>query len=57
MPGGDQDRVTKGTVIGFDQLNDHDFPGETLALKEVFGWNKIQIKKERLQFGTVLHCR
>jgi hypothetical protein len=38
-------RVTKGTVIGFDQLNDHGFPGETLALKEVFGLDKYRIRK------------
>jgi hypothetical protein len=40
-----KDHVTKGTVIGFDQLNDHDFPGETLALKEVFGLGKYKIRK------------
>ena len=42
-----KDRVTKGTVIGFDQLNDHDFPGETLALKEVFGLDKYKLRKSR----------
>jgi hypothetical protein len=42
-----KDRVTKGTVIGFDQLNDHDFPGETLALKEVFGLDKFKLRKSR----------
>ncbi len=30
-----QDYVTKGSIIGFDELNYHVFPGETLALKEV----------------------
>ena len=42
-----QSHVTKGTVIGFDQLNDHDFPGETLALKEVFGLNTYKLRKSR----------
>lgn len=35
--------ITKGTVIGFDELNCHDFPGETLALKEVFGLDRYKI--------------
>ena len=37
--------VTKGTIIAFDQLNDHDFPGETLALKEVWGLDKYKIRR------------
>lgn len=37
--------VTKGSVIGFDDLNLHDFPGETLALKEVFGLDKYRITR------------
>jgi hypothetical protein len=40
-----KNHITKGTIIGFDQLNDHDFPGETLALKEVFGLDKYKIRK------------
>ena len=35
--------LTKGSVIGFDELNSHDFPGETLALKEVFGLDRYKI--------------
>lgn len=38
-------RVTKGSVIGFDQLNSNDFPGETLALKEVFGLDGYSITR------------
>ena len=30
-------RLTKGSVIGFDELNDPDSPGETLALIETLG--------------------
>ncbi len=37
--------ITKGTVIGFDQLNCPFFPGETLALKEVFGLDKYAIRR------------
>ncbi|MGD0661562.1 MAG: crotonobetainyl-CoA--carnitine CoA-transferase [Syntrophorhabdales bacterium] len=32
-----QDHLAKGSILGFDELNYHDFPGETLALKEVMG--------------------
>jgi hypothetical protein len=40
-----QSHITKGTIIGFDELNDHTFPGETLALKEVFGLSKYSIRR------------
>ncbi|HAQ71225.1 MAG TPA: crotonobetainyl-CoA--carnitine CoA-transferase [Flavobacteriales bacterium] len=39
--------VTKGTVIGFDELNDPGFPGETVALEEVFGLNNVRIQRNR----------
>jgi len=38
-----KNHITKGTVIGFDQLNLHDYPGETIAFKEVFGLNQYKI--------------
>jgi len=38
-------RLVKGSVLGFDELNDPDSPGETLALMEVFGLNNIQLKR------------
>ena len=37
--------LTKGSVIGFDELNDHKFPGETLALKEAFGLGRYKIQR------------
>jgi len=40
-----KEHVTKGTVIGFDELNMHDHPGETLALKEVFGLSRYKITR------------
>ena len=40
-----KDRITRGTVIGFDELNDHACPGETLALKEIFGFDKYSVKR------------
>lgn len=38
-----KDRITKGSIIGFDELGSTDFPGETTALKEVFGLDKYKI--------------
>lgn len=43
-----KDHVTKGSIIGFDELNYPAFPGETLALKEVFGLSKFSIKRSTL---------
>ena len=40
--------ITKGTVLAFDELNVHDFPGETLALKEVLGLDHFQITRSPL---------
>ncbi len=40
-----KDRMTRGSVIGFDEANDHECPGETLALKEVFGLNRYSLKR------------
>ena len=39
--------LVKGSVLGFDELNDPDSPGETVALKEVFELNKINLKRYR----------
>jgi hypothetical protein len=38
-------RMTKGTLVGFDELNDPDSPGETLALMETIGLNNIRLKR------------
>ena len=42
-----RDRVTKGSVIAFDELNDEDSPGETRALMEVFGLQNIRLQRFR----------
>lgn len=39
-----KDHLTKGSVIGFDELNNRDYPGETIALKEVLGLNSYRIR-------------
>ena len=38
-------RLVKGSILGFDELNDPDSPGETVALMEVFGLNNIRLKR------------
>lgn len=42
-----KERLTKGSVIGFDELNNRDYPGETLALKEVLGLSSHRIRHSR----------
>ena len=37
--------LTKGSVIGFDELNQPKFPGETVALRESFGLDKFSIQR------------
>jgi len=37
--------LTKGSVLGFDELCMKEFPGETLAFKEVLGLSKYSIKR------------
>lgn len=40
-----KERLTKGSIIAFDELNEPECPGETLALKEVFGLDRYSIKR------------
>ncbi|SHN82409.1 TylF/MycF/NovP-related O-methyltransferase [Bradyrhizobium erythrophlei] len=39
--------LPKGAVVGFDELNDATYPGETLALKEMLGISKHKIRHSR----------
>ena len=41
------DRLTKGSVLGFDELNDPDSPGETTALMQAFGLRNIKLRRYR----------
>lgn len=43
-----KDHITGGSIIGFDELNYHTFPGETLALKEVLGLSRYKIQRSPL---------
>ncbi len=47
-----KDRLVKGSVLAFDELCDHDAPGETIALKEVIGLNNIRLKRFRYTSRT-----
>jgi hypothetical protein len=38
-------RLTKGSIVAFDELNDPDSPGETLALMETFGLPNVELKR------------
>jgi hypothetical protein len=38
--------LTKGSVLAFDELNCPEFPGETLALREVLGLSKYAIRRD-----------
>jgi hypothetical protein len=42
-----REHLTRGSIIGFDQLNRHDFPGETLAVKEVLGLSRYKLVRSR----------
>lgn len=46
-----KDRLTKGSIVAFDELNWPKYPGETLAVKEVFGLNNYPIKRSPLNPG------
>lgn len=39
------DRVPKGAVVAFDELNHRSFPGETLALLETLGIGSVALKR------------
>lgn len=41
-------RLTKGSILVFDELNCGDFPGETLAVAEVLGLNNLALKRSNL---------
>ena len=37
--------LTKGSVIAFDEINNEDFPGATIALREEYGLDTFEIKR------------
>jgi hypothetical protein len=44
--------LTRGSVLGFDELNDATTPGETAALKEVLGLDRYAIRRYRYNSRT-----
>jgi len=46
------DRIPKGGIIAFDELNHELWPGETIAVREALGLNTLRI--ERFPFGGTL---
>lgn len=38
-------RLTKGSVLGFDELNEHATPGETLAVMEALGLSNVALRR------------
>lgn len=42
-----KDRLVKGSVVGFDELNDPNCPGETVAVMEAVGLNNVRLKRWR----------
>ena len=47
-----KDRLVKGSVVAFDELCDHDSPGETKALMQVFGLDNVRLKRYRYTSRT-----
>lgn len=41
------DRLVKGSVLAFDELNDPDSPGETVALMEAWGLRNARLKRHQ----------
>ncbi len=44
--------LVKGSGLGFDELNDHDSPGETIALRNIFNLNEIKLERYRYTSRT-----
>jgi hypothetical protein len=40
-----KERLVKGSIVGFDELNEHETPGETLAVMEVLGLNRLELRR------------
>ena len=40
-----EDRLTKGSLLGFDEVNNQTFPGETTALMEAIGLPNLRLER------------
>ncbi|MBF0341707.1 MAG: crotonobetainyl-CoA--carnitine CoA-transferase [Magnetococcales bacterium] len=46
-----RERCTRGTILAFDELNSKVCPGETVALREVFGLDRYRIQRSPTHSG------
>jgi hypothetical protein len=44
--------LTRGSVLGFDEVNDHSTPGETIALREILGLDRYSVRRYRYSSRT-----
>ena len=44
--------LTRGSVVAFDELNHASWPGETEALREVFGLGNVKLQRGMLSFSS-----
>lgn len=51
-----RDRLVKGAVVAFDELNYHRYPGETIAFMEVLGANSYSLTRSP-NSGTVSYLK
>ncbi len=42
-----ESRLTRGSVVGFDELNFPEFPGETVAFQEAIGARNVRLQRNR----------
>lgn len=47
-----QPHLTRGSVLGFDEVNLAETPGETIALREVFGLGRYRIRRSPITSRT-----
>lgn len=47
-----KDRITRGTILGFDEANDQSTPGETIAIREALGLSRYSLKRYRYNART-----
>lgn len=40
-----KERLTRGSIVAFDELNEPTMPGETVAVMEVLGLNNIRLRR------------
>ncbi len=39
-------RLTRGSIVVFDELNCPEFPGETIAVREILGTHKVKLRRD-----------